>query len=66
VGRVSIELFDATGRKTATLLDRAMPAGNYSASFGNLHSAFRIAEGVYFLKLRTGDETWCSKLLLVN
>jgi len=65
-GRVSIELFDATGRKTASLLDRVMPAGSYSATFGNLRSAFRIAEGVYFLKLSTGNEVYCSKLLLVN
>jgi hypothetical protein len=65
-GRVSIELFDATGRKTATLLDRAMPAGSHRLSIGNLHSSFVIPQGVYFLKLRTGSETYCSKLLLVN
>jgi hypothetical protein len=43
-----------------------MPAGNYRLSIGNLHSSFVIPQGVYFLKLRTGDEAYCSKLLLVN
>jgi hypothetical protein len=65
-GRVSIELFDATGRKAATLVDHSMPAGNYRLSIGNLHSSFVIPQGVYFLKLRTGNEIYCSKLLLVN
>jgi hypothetical protein len=61
-GRVAIELYDASGRKAATLLDRVMPAG----AGGLTWNTQGVSRGVYFLKLKNGDSVVSSKLLLVE
>jgi len=61
-GRVAIELYDASGRKAATLLDRVMPAGDADLTW----DARGMSRGVYFLKLRNGGLVVSSKLLLVE
>jgi hypothetical protein len=61
-GRVTIELFDASGRKTATLLDQVLPAGTGRLAWDSRG----VSKGVYFLRLAADGEVFGSKLLLVN
>jgi hypothetical protein len=49
-GRVTLKLFDATGRLMSTLARGYHPAGEYSEPVGGLESP---ASGAYFLKLDT-------------
>jgi len=58
--RVSLQLFDLTGRNVATLVNGTQPAGRYSVP---LTSARPVA-GVYFLKLRAGDYSATRKLVV--
>ena len=49
-GRVTLDVFDVTGRRVATLVDADVAAGRHAASF----DASALASGVYVCRLRTG------------
>jgi len=55
-GAVRADVFDAAGRRVATVLDRTFAAGIHSAAWnGRDASGARVAAGVYYLRLRTPD-----------
>jgi hypothetical protein len=58
--RVSLQLFDLTGRNIATFVNGTQPAGRYSVPL----ITTRPAAGVYFLKLRVGDYCATRKLVV--
>ena len=49
-GRVTLDVFDVTGREVAVLVDRELPAGSHSVRF----ITDRWAAGVYLYRLRFG------------
>jgi hypothetical protein len=57
--RVSLQLFDLTGRNVATLVNGTQPAGRYSVPL----SSVRLSAGVYFVKLQAGN--YCSTRKLI-
>ncbi len=59
---VTLEIFDALGRKVATLVNARQPAGKYSVKFnGN-----GLASGVYFYSLQAGDFVKTKKMVLIK
>jgi plastocyanin len=54
-GRVRVVAFDAGGRQVATLFDRDVAAGAYSAEWSATGGAGRTPPGTYFLRLTTPD-----------
>jgi|GEM_PF-1849302 len=48
---VRLEVFDAIGRKVATLVDGNQAPGSYSVQF----SAAKVGSGIYFYRLTAGD-----------
>lgn len=48
--RVTVQVFDATGRRVATLVDGVQPAGTHAVRF----EARDLASGTYFYRLRAG------------
>jgi len=53
---VRLDVYDASGRRVTTLLDRAMPAGSHAINWDGTDSLGRpVADGVYFYHLRSGD-----------
>jgi len=51
---VRLEIYDALGRRVATLLDKAMPAGSHAVTWDGRDSLGRpVADGVYFYHLRS-------------
>ena len=51
-GRVTIRVFDVAGRLVRTLVDRTMPAGDYTARWsGDTESGGRAASGAYFYRI---------------
>ncbi|HLP06289.1 MAG TPA: T9SS type A sorting domain-containing protein [Paludibacter sp.] len=59
---VSLEVFDQTGRKVSTLINRVLPPGNNTANFeGN-----SLPAGVYFYKLRIGNFETTRKMVLIK
>ncbi|MEO0132201.1 MAG: T9SS type A sorting domain-containing protein, partial [candidate division WOR-3 bacterium] len=59
-GRVSLKLYDASGRVVSTLYEGTLEAGTYTMTV----DATRLARGVYFLKYEQGTEKAEVKLLV--
>lgn len=60
-GVLSIELYDASGRKTATLCNEELPAGR-----NVLRYAINLPSGVYFLQFTAGNRHETKKVLLLR
>lgn len=62
-GRVSISVYDVTGRRVATLLD----VGNRTAGPGSVtFDARAMPSGVYFVKMQTASKTLSKKITIVK
>lgn len=59
---VTLEVFDAAGRKTSTLLNEYKSAGNYRMQF----NASVLSSGIYFYKLTAGSFVSTKKMILVK
>jgi len=63
-GEVALEVFDAAGRKVATLYEGTAPAGETEVAWALADDAGRpLAPGVYLYRLRLGDETLCRRMV---
>jgi len=64
--RVSLRLYDLTGRMRNRLLDGTQKPGRYSLQFttSNLQPGGRLTQGVYFLKMKAGDYQATRKLII--
>ncbi|MGQ9805130.1 MAG: T9SS type A sorting domain-containing protein [Chlorobiales bacterium] len=63
-GRVSLELFDAQGRKVATLLNQSQGAGTHSYTLSA--SQFSLASGMYFYRLTAGNFSQTKSMILIK
>jgi hypothetical protein len=62
-----LALYDLQGRRVALLIDRFQAAGRYSLKWDGRNTAGRrIAPGVYFLRLKSGDEVASRKIVLLR
>ncbi|MDD3643385.1 MAG: YCF48-related protein [Candidatus Krumholzibacteria bacterium] len=61
-GRVSLNVYDVSGRLVAKVLDREMQSGSHTIGF----NASGLASGVYFYKLRTADQEQTRKMILLR
>lgn len=61
-GKVSLEVFDISGRHVATLLDEFRPAGQHTFSF----NANGLSSGIYVYRLRAGKKTFSHKMAFVK
>jgi hypothetical protein len=65
--RVRLEIHDAAGRLVATLVDGRVGSGSHAVFWNGRHdSGAAAASGVYFARLRTGDETAARKIILLR
>ncbi|MCX7778847.1 MAG: T9SS type A sorting domain-containing protein [Patescibacteria group bacterium] len=62
-GKVSIKLYNATGRLVGTLVDDYCDVGSYSLKIQN--SEFRISSGIYFLDLDCDQDQKISKKIKI-
>jgi hypothetical protein len=63
-GRVTLSIFDVTGRKVCSLLDETMSGGDHWVSWdGRNDGSETVSSGVYFYRLETGDFTATRTLL---
>jgi hypothetical protein len=64
-GAVRLAIYDAAGRRVATLVDERVEAGRQVASWDGLNQrGERAAAGVYFARLEAGKESHERKLVL--
>jgi subtilase family serine protease len=61
-GVVTIKVFDILGREMSTLVNNYKAAGNYSVTF----DASKLASGVYFYRLNSGNYISTKKMLLLK
>ena len=59
---VSLEVYDALGRKVRTLVNERQSAGTHSVTF----SASNLSSGVYFYRLSAGNFVQTKKLMLIK
>ena len=61
-GRVSLKIYDTTGRLVATLVDEWRQAGAHISTFDGLG----LASGIYLYTLTTQQKTASGKILLLK
>ncbi len=61
-GLVKIAVFDMLGREVATIVNKEMSAGSYTADF----DASQLSSGIYFYKLTSGSFSDTKKMMLVK
>ncbi|MCI0479386.1 YCF48-related protein, partial [Candidatus Uhrbacteria bacterium] len=61
-GRVTLNVYDVSGRLVATVMDENLKAGSYNVMF----NADRLATGVYFYKLSTNAGDITRKMVVVR
>jgi len=61
-GHVTLRVFDVSGREVATLYDRVLDRGRYSAQF----STDRWGNGVYFYRLEMGGRVRAGRLVVLR
>lgn len=61
-GCVSLKVFNILGREIAVLVDKELPAGNYTAEW----NADRFAGGVYICRLQSGGTIHTTRLVLLK
>jgi YD repeat-containing protein len=61
-GHVTLRVFDVSGREVATLYDRVLDRGRYSAQF----STDRWGNGVYFYRLEMGGHVRSGRLVVLR
>jgi glucose/arabinose dehydrogenase len=61
-GAARLEVFDLLGRKVATLVDQALPAGWQTVTF----NADNLNSGIYIYRLETAGQTIVRKMMLVK
>jgi hypothetical protein len=65
--RVSLSVFDVTGRRVAVLIERTQDAGDHTVIWdGRNHRGLPVASGVYFLRLSTPFGNRSLKILLAK
>ncbi|MGH7680712.1 MAG: T9SS type A sorting domain-containing protein, partial [Candidatus Eiseniibacteriota bacterium] len=67
-GRVAIRVFDISGRRVRTLVDRVEPVGPHVVRWnGKSEEGLRVASGVYFYRITyPNGETSAKKLMIVR
>lgn len=64
---VSLDVFDATGRRVAMLIDRAMQAGVHEVEWnGRSLSGEAMPSGMYVYRIRAGEVTHSRRMLLMK
>jgi hypothetical protein len=64
--RVSLSVYDLSGRVVSVIQDGPMSAGNHQLVWDGIADGARAPQGVYMARLRVGDRTTVHKLVLTR
>ncbi|MGD1047208.1 MAG: FlgD immunoglobulin-like domain containing protein [Candidatus Krumholzibacteriaceae bacterium] len=66
-GHVRLQVFDASGKLVATLVDSDQQRGSYAAEWKGMNaSGAQVRSGVYFCRLATREKTLTHKMVLLR
>ncbi len=64
---VNLTVYDMLGRKVVELIDKPMAAGSYTVTWDGKNSAGEtISSGIYFCRLRAGNDEAVNKMILMK
>ena len=64
---IAIEVYNVRGQKIKTLVNDNLPAGEYEVKWnGNDDNGSSVASGIYFYKLRSGNDSQTKKMVLMK
>ncbi|MDZ7860850.1 MAG: M14 family zinc carboxypeptidase [Candidatus Krumholzibacteriota bacterium] len=64
---VTLEIFDVSGRKAASILERNMAPGKYSVRWdGRGDSGRKLVSGIYFMRLSAAERVISKKMVLMR
>ncbi|OPX17558.1 hypothetical protein BXT86_05865, partial [candidate division WOR-3 bacterium 4484_100] len=67
LSRVELVVYDVSGKRVKTLIDKKVGAGKYKKSWdGRDEKENLVPAGVYFVRLFTDKETWVKKVVLIK
>ncbi|HMA77448.1 MAG TPA: FlgD immunoglobulin-like domain containing protein, partial [Candidatus Krumholzibacteriaceae bacterium] len=66
-GEVELSVYEVSGRKIKTLLDKKLERGSHTVSWdGRNESGKRVVSGVYFYRLHANKKTISRKMVLLK
>ncbi len=65
-GLITLKIFDSIGKEVATLVNEKQSAGDHSVIFNAYNGKTRLASGIYFYKLKSGESTAIKKFILMK
>jgi hypothetical protein len=66
-GKVSVKVFNVTGKEIMTLVDKEMLAGSYEVNWnGKDNTGATVTSGVYFVKLSSGTYVETKKMMFLK
>ncbi|MFO7971555.1 MAG: FlgD immunoglobulin-like domain containing protein, partial [Desulfobacterales bacterium] len=64
---VTLTIFDLTGRKVRTLVDKNQEAGWHNSRWdGETDAGTKVGTGMYFYRLKAGDFTRVKKMIIIK
>ncbi|MFO7915946.1 MAG: M14 family zinc carboxypeptidase [Candidatus Krumholzibacteriales bacterium] len=64
---VTLEVFDVSGRRVASILDRSMTPGRHSVRWdGTGDGGLKLASGIYFMRLSVSGQAVSKKMVLLK
>ena len=65
--KVTLAIYDITGRMVKNLVDREMGAGNHTLRWdGKDQTGREVTSGIYFYRLKAGDFTQTNKMVVLR
>ena len=64
--RVSVGVFDVSGRLMSRLVDGVREPGRYLATWDGLSNGARPSSGIYFVRLETSSGAWTRRVVLLR
>jgi flagellar hook assembly protein FlgD len=65
--RVTLRIYDTSGRLVRMLVDEALPAGSHTAEWNGLDVAgVGVPSGVYLYELRSGTQSMSRRMILLK
>jgi hypothetical protein len=66
VNQTSLEIFDMIGNKITTILNEYKSAGTYNVSFNPALLNINLSSGIYFYRLKYGNQFLTKKLIFLK
>lgn len=63
---VTLKVYDVLGNEITTLVNEEKPSGVYETEFNSFTSSIKLASGIYFYKLQTGNFVKTKKMILLK